>query len=384
MQFEFATAARIVFRSGVAEDLPEIVREFGTRTLLVTGRNPGRLAPLMRRFDSRGLACSVFATSGEPTLNTVREGVAKARANCDLVIGIGGGSAIDAAKAIAALTTNSGEPLDYLEVIGKGQPIKNAPLPFIAVPTTSGTGAEVTRNAVLGSPEHGVKASLRSPLLLAKVAVIDPELTFDVPAAITANTGLDTLTQLIEAYVSQRANVFTDQFCREGLARVSQSLMKAYRQGHDRASREAMSFASLLSGLALANAGLGVVHGFAAPLGGMLHDAPHGALCAAVLPHGMAVNIRALRKRGHNRAALERYKDAARILSGDSHAEPEYGAAWVSNLCARMEVPPLRAYGLEGNQLPALVEKAAKANSMKGNPIQLTGEELSEVVSLAL
>lgn len=384
MDFEFATAARILFRSGAAEDLPRIARDLGGRALIVTGKNSARLSPLTRRLESAGLACSIFSVAGEPTLEAVRNGVQKARQDCNLVIGIGGGSAIDAAKAIAALTTNSGEPLDYLEVIGKGQPIDKPPLPFIAVPTTAGSGAEVTRNAVLGSPEHGVKASLRSPLLLAKVAIIDPELTLDLPPSITANTGLDTLTQLIEPYVSLRANVFTDQFCREGLARVAQSLVKAYRQGHDRAAREAMSFASLLGGLALANSGLGVVHGFAAPLGGMLQDAPHGALCAAVLPYGMTVNIRALRKRGHNQKALERYREAARILSGDSHAEAEYGAAWVANLCARMGVPPLSAYGLEREQIPALVEKAAKANSMKSNPIQLSVDELTEVASLAL
>ena len=384
MEFDFATAGRIVFRSGAADDLPRIAREFGRRPLLVTGKNPDRLAALTRRMESGGLIFSIFSVGGEPTLDIVRKGVEQARQGCDLVIGIGGGSAIDAAKAIAALTSNSGEPLDYLEVIGKGQPLENAPLPFIAVPTTAGAGAEVTRNAVLGSPEHGVKASLRSPLLLAKIALVDPELTFDLPPVITANTGLDTLTQLIEPYVSVRANAFTDQFCRDGLARVAQSLMKAYRQGHDRAAREAMSFASLLSGLALANAGLGVVHGFAAPLGGMLHDAPHGALCAAVLPHGMTVNIRALRQRGTHNPALERYREAARILSGDSHAEAEYGAAWVANLCARMSVPPLSSYGLTREQIPGLVEKAAKANSMKGNPVQLTAEELTEVASLAL
>ncbi len=383
MQFEFATAARILFRSGAVEDLPHIAREFGTRALVVTGKNQDRVTRLTRRFQSAGLSCALFSAGGEPTLETVRKGVQQARQGCDLVIGFGGGSAIDAAKAIAVLATNSGEPLDYLEVIGKGQALENTPLPFIAVPTTAGTGAEVTRNAVLGSPEHGVKASLRTPLLLPKIALIDPELTLDLPPAITASTGLDTLTQLIEPYVSVRANVFTDQFCREGLGRVAQSLTKAYRHGHDHAARESMSFASLLSGLALANAGLGVVHGFAAPLGGMLHDAPHGALCAAILPHAMAVNIRALRQRGDNPAALERYRDAARILTGDPHAEAEYGAAWVTALCTRMDVPPLRTYGLERDHIPALVEKAARANSMKGNPVQLKAAELAEVVSLA-
>jgi len=383
MQFEFATAAHIVFRSGAADELPKIAREFGRRALVVTGRNQDRVTRLTRRFKGAGLSCALFSAAGEPTLETIRKGVQEARQGCELVIGFGGGSAIDTAKAIAALTTNSGEPLDYLEVIGRGQPLENAPLPFIAVPTTAGTGAEVTRNAVLGSPEHGIKASLRSALLLAKVALIDPELTFDLPPDITANTGLDTLTQLIEPYVSVKANVFTDQFCREGLGRVAQSLTKAYRQGHDHAARESMSFASLLSGLALANAGLGVVHGFAAPLGGMLHDAPHGGLCAAILPHAMAVNIRALRHRGNNHPALERYREAARILTGDPHAEAEYGAAWVSVLCTRMDVPPLRTYGLERDQIPALLDKAAKANSMKGNPVQLKTDELAEVASLA-
>ncbi len=384
MQFEFATAARILFRSGAAEDLPMMAHELGTRALVVTGRNQDRVTRLTRRFKSARLSCALFSVPGEPTLETIRKGVQEAQQGCDLVIGFGGGSAIDAAKAIAALTTNSGEPLDYLEVIGKGQPLENAPLPFIAVPTTAGTGAEVTRNAVLGSPEHGIKASLRSHLLLPRIALVDPELTLDLPPAITANTGLDTLTQLIEPYVSIRANVFTDQFCREGLGRVAQSLTKAYRQGHDHAARESMSFASLLSGLALANAGLGAVHGFAAPLGGMLHDAPHGALCAAILPHAMAVNIRALRQRGSSHPSLDRYREVARILTGDPHAEAEYGAAWVMALCTRMQVPPLRTYGLERNQIPALVEKAAQANSMKGNPIQLKADELAEVASLAL
>ena len=384
MQFEFATASRIVFRSGASEDLPGIVREFGRRVLVVTGKNPERLAGLIGRMESSGLSCSVFSASGEPTLGVVRQGVERARDGCEVVIGVGGGSAIDAAKAIAALTTNSGEPLDYLEVIGKGQPLGSAPLPFIAVPTTAGAGAEVTRNAVLGSPEHGVKASLRSSQLLAKVALIDPDLTFDLPPAITANTGLDTLTQLVEPFVSVRANVFTDQFCRDGLPRVAQFLRKAYRNGHDREARESMSFASLLSGLSLANAGLGVVHGFAAPLGGMLHDAPHGALCAAVLPHGMAVNIRALRQRSTDVKALERYREAAFLLSGDSDAQAEDGAAWVARLCVQLGAPALRTFGFKEDQIPELVEKAAKANSMKGNPIQLTTAELTEIAFLAL
>ena len=221
-------------------------------------------------------------------MTLVRQGVELARREqCDLVIAFGGGSAIDAGKAIAALLANGGELTDYLEVIGKGQPLRHPSVPFIAVPTTAGTGSEVTRNAVLASAEHQVKVSMRSPLMLPRLAVVDPELTLELPPAVTASTGLDALTQLIEPYVSIRANPLTDGFCLEGLRRVSRSLRRAYHAGRDITAREDMSLASLLGGLALANAGLGVVHGFAAPVGGMFH-APHGAICAALLPHGMA------------------------------------------------------------------------------------------------
>ena len=380
--FEFATAARIVFGPGKAGGLATMVREFGTRALLVTGRNTERANFLLDQLESAGIQSSVFPTAGEPTVDLVRKGSQAAR-GCKFVIGFGGGSAVDAAKAIAALAPNSGEPLDYLEVVGKGRPLENTPMPLVAVPTTAGTGAEVTRNAVLDSVEHGVKASLRSPLMLAKLALIDPLLTFDLPPHVTASTGLDTLTQLIEPYVGCRANPFTHMFCREGMQRVSTSLLRVFRDSGDREARESMSFASLLSGLALANAGLGVVHGFAAPLGGLLH-APHGALCAAVLPHGMAVNIRALEQRARENESLSRYRDVARILTGNSRAEPADGAEWADSLSEQLSIPSLGAYGLARHQIPDLVEKATHSNSMKGNPIALTKQELTEIAELSL
>ncbi len=379
MKFEFATAARIVFGRGAVAELPKLARELGSRALLVTGRNTERAAGVRSALD-----CEVFSVYGEPTVEIVRRGVEAARGGgCDLVIGLGGGSAVDAAKAIAALATNSGEPLDYMEVIGNGRALERAPMPFVAVPTTAGTGAEVTRNAVLGSPEHGVKASLRSPLMLAKAAVVDPELTLDVPRDVTAATGLDTLTQLIEPYVSVRANAMTDLFCVEGLKRAANSLERVCRDGRDMDAREAMSFAALLGGLALANAGLGVVHGFASPLGGML-EAPHGALCAAVLPHGTAVNIRALRERDAEGQALRRYGEIARILTGRSDAGPEDAAQWIAELCEKLGVSNLRRYGLDQGQIPELVEKAARASSMKANALPLTTEELTEIAERAL
>ncbi|HEX7363197.1 MAG TPA: iron-containing alcohol dehydrogenase [Bryobacteraceae bacterium] len=383
MQFEFATAARIVFGSGVAEQLPGVARKFGPRLLVVTGSSRNRFVVLLDGLREAGLEISLFSVPGEPTLENVREGAALARDSADVIVGLGGGSAIDAAKAIAALAANSGEPLDYLEVIGQGRPLENDPLPWIAVPTTAGTGAEVTRNAVLGSPEHGVKASLRSRRTLAKAALVDPDLTLGLPPEITAYTGLDAFTQLLEPLVSRRANPMTDQFCLEGLRRVRLSLLRAFRQGTDGDARASMSFASLLGGLALANAGLGVMHGFAAPLGGMLH-APHGAIIAALLPHGIEINIQALRSRAPTSDALARYHQAACLLTGDPHARAEDVTAWVAFLCGELGVLGLRALGLDPARIPELVDKAARASSMQANPIPLTREELIAIAERAL
>src|SRR5579884_808672 len=227
MRFEFATAGRIVFGRGAAAELPKVAASLGGRAMLVTGRDPERHAGLLN-----GVACATFPVSGEPTVDLIRQGAAQARAaRCNLIIAIGGGSAIDAGKAIAAIAANAGDILDYLEVVGRGAPLERPPLPFVAVPTTAGTGSEVTRNAVLAAPEHGVKASLRSPMMLARVAIVDPELTIGLPPDITAHTGLDALTQLIEPFVSVRANPLTDGFCCEGLHRIASGLLRAYRNG---------------------------------------------------------------------------------------------------------------------------------------------------------
>ena len=296
---------------------------------------------------------------------------------------MGGGSVIDAGKAIAALLTNPGEVMDYLEVVGKGNALQNPAAPFIAVPTTAGTGTEVTRNAVLGVPARQVKVSLRSPLLLPRLAVVDPELTLGLPPAITARTGLDALTQLIEAYVSIRANPVTDGFCVQGIPLAARSLRRAFHHGHDPEARRDMSLAALFSGLALANAGLGVVHGFAAPLGGRF-PAPHGAICAAILPYGMEINLRALRARAPQSAALGRYQEVARMLTGRPDATAEDGIAWTREICQELEIPPLKAYGIGEQDVPALIAEAAKASSMKGNPLALTPEELGEVLTRAI
>jgi alcohol dehydrogenase class IV len=379
MRFEFATATRIIFGEGIAATLPDLARTFGTRPFVVTGGSRERTAALVS-----ALSAETFAVSGEPTVGLVREGARRAQdAACDVVISIGGGSAIDAGKAIAIIATNGGEPLEFLEVVGKGRAIEMPPLPFIAVPTTAGTGSEVTRNAVLGSTEHGVKASLRSPLMLPRVAVVDPELTYGLPPEVTAFTGLDALTQLIEPYVSVRANPLVDAICVAGIERIAGALRRAYHNGADRDARRDMALASLFGGLALANAGLGVVHGFAAPLGGQW-QAPHGALCAALLPHGMAANVAGLLARAPQHPALERYSAIARLLTGRSDASVEDGINWVRVLCAELNIPALGAWGVTEADLPGVAEKAAKASSMQANPLPLTEEELIAVVRAAL
>lgn len=379
MHFEFATATRILFGEGTAATLPDLTRTFGARPLVVTGASAERTAALVS-----ALSCVSFTVPGEPTVELIREGARLAQdAGCDLVISIGGGSAIDAGKAIAAVATNGGEPLEFLEVVGKGRAIANAPLPFIAAPTTAGTGSEVTRNAVLGSAQHGVKASLRSPLMLPRVALVDPELTYQLPPAVTASTGLDALTQLIEPYVSARASPVTDALCVEGMRGAAGALRRAYKDGADREARRDMALASLLGGLALANAGLGVVHGFAAPLGGSW-KAPHGALCAALLPHGMAANIAAMRARAPEHPALDRYEAIARLLTGRNEARAEDAVDWVRALCIELNIPALREWGITEADLPGVVDKATHASSMKANPLPLTGDELLAVVSAAL
>jgi alcohol dehydrogenase class IV len=382
MGFEFATASRILFGIGKVREAPAAATALGRRALVVTGASGDRIAPLLAGLQAASVGCLPLGIAGEPTIDQIRRGVEFARTeHCDLVIAFGGGSALDAGKALAVLLANPGDPLDYLEVIGHGRPL-GASAPCIAIPTTAGTGSEVTRNAVLGSPEHRVKASLRSASMLPRLAVVDPELTFGLPRPLTASTGLDALTQLIEPYVSARSNPMTDLFCVEGMRSAATALPKAWESG-DRQARIAMSWAALLGGLALANAGLGAVHGFAAPIGGMF-PAPHGAACAAVLPHAMEVNVSALRRRDPDSAALGRYEEAARLLTGHPHAGAEDGVRWVAQLCRRLEIPPLASYGMQEKDLPALVQKAAQTNSMKGNPITLTSDELHEIARRAL
>lgn len=385
MRFEFATAARILFGAGTLTETAAAASETGTRVLLVVGKSARRAGRLIDNLTGSGLPVKLFHVEGEPTVETALAGVEAARrVGCDLVIGLGGGSALDAGKAIAALLTNPGEPLDYLEVVGRGRPLVQPPAPYIAIPTTAGTGAEVTRNAVLAVPEKRVKVSLRSPLMLPRLAIIDPELTYGLPPNITASTGLDALTQLIEPFLSNAANPLTDSICREGIRRAARSLRKACQNGADPQAREEMCLASLFGGLALANAKLGAVHGFAGPLGGMFPAAPHGALCARLLPFVFETNLAALQERAPDSPTLARFDEVARLLTGKPKARAADGIRWLKQIVETLQIPALKKYGIQESDFPVIIAQAQKASSMKGNPIELSESELGNILAQAL
>ena len=383
MRFEFATATQIVFGAGTRAEVGKLVRPWGRRALIVTGQSTARAEPLRETLRAAGVTAECFPVAGEPAVAEIQRGVARAREfGAEMLLGFGGGGAIDAAKAIAGLLTNPGDPLDYLEVVGAGKPLTCPALPWMAIPTTAGTGAEVTRNAVLSVPERNVKVSLRSPHLLARIALVDPELTLDLPPSLTASTGFDALTQLLEAYVCSRTNPMTDALCAAGLPRVAGALPRAFRDGHDLAARTDMALASLWSGIALANAGLGAVHGFAGAIGGRF-SAPHGAVCAALLAPVMAANLRALRARAPQHPSLARYADVARWLTGRAEATADDGVVWVAAQHAAMALPKLAALGVAAADFPEVVAQAQQASSMKANPVVLTADELAAVLAAA-
>jgi alcohol dehydrogenase class IV len=383
MTFEFATAGRILFGRGTSRQVPDLARGLGRRALVVLGGSGRGREALTGGLSDAGVSSVVVKVGGEPTTHLVDEAARLARAGgCDLVIAQGGGSVIDAGKAVAVILTNPGDVLDYLELVGGGKPLLNPGVPFVAVPTTAGTGAEVTRNAVLDVPERRVKASLRGHHLLARLAVVDPELTLSLPPAVTAYTGMDALTQLIEPFVGNAASPLTDGVCREGLARAARSLAAAYRDGSDLAARENMALAALCGGIALANARLGAVHGFAGVLGGATGQA-HGALCARLLPFVMEANVRAAEERG-DPAITRRYTEVARTLTGDPGADARDGVSWVRRLCDALQIPPLREAGLTAADCGGLVPLARRASSMRGNPVELSDEELCGVLEAAI
>ncbi len=406
MRFEFSTARRIVFGAGVTEQIPSLAAGYGERVFLLLGGTADRMSHVLEALAARDLATTIFNVGGEPTTETAQAAVTAAReAETDVVVAIGGGSVMDTGKVVAAMLANEGELSDYLEIVGKGRPLREQSAPMIAVPTTAGSGAEVTYNAVLSVPQQQVKVSMRSPLMLPRWAIVDPLLTHSMPPALTASTGLDALTQLIEAFVSNKANPLTDGICREGIQRAARSLRRAFEDGGNTEARMDMSLASLFSGMALANAKLGAVHGFAGPLGGIT-NAPHGAICGRLLPCVMQANVLALQNRraedsenpggdaqgdrNHDapqlgtQAALARFDEIARLLTGKDTANASDAVSWIGDLCTALGLPGLRRYGLSTVDFPLIVEKTQKASSMQGNPVELSEEELTAILDWAI
>jgi len=379
-RFEFATAKWIIFGEGSANKIPDNALNLGSKPLIVTGKNQNRCKFLLDDFTKKKIKFEIFSVNGEPTTQVVTECLNLAKRNkTDVIIGIGGGSAIDAGKAVSALITNGGDLFDYLEVIGRDKPIKNPTIPFIAVPTTAGTGTEVTKNAVIKSNEHSIKVSLRSPFMLPDIAILDPVLTYSMPREVTASTGLDAFTQVIEPYVSIKANMLTDSICKEGIKRISRSLLKAFNNPNNKKAREDMCIGSLFGGIALANAKLGAVHGFAGPMGGMI-GAPHGVVCGIILPYVIKANIKALQERKPSSEVFKKYEKVAKIVTKNEKAKPKDLIQWTDELYEKLNMPHLSEVDLKEGQIEELVGKAKISNSMKGNPIVLTDKELRGIV----
>jgi alcohol dehydrogenase class IV len=383
LSFELTSPTRIIFGNGALEKVPGLVADLGDNALIVTGSGKRFSHQLCLQLKEKGIETRNFVVCSEPTTDDISEAVQLSRKHeCNVVIGLGGGSAIDAAKAIAAMATNQGDLTNYLEVIGKNQPLTVPPLPCIAIPTTAGTGSEVTKNAVLKSVSHSVKVSLRSEMMYPKIAVIDPQLSMQMSPELTAFTGIDALTHLLETFVSASSNPYLDMICKDGLTKISGFLERAFLNGNEIEARENMAFAAMLGGVALANGKLGAVHGFAGPLGGMF-PASHGAICACLLPAVMKVNIETLKNQGNNEK-LERFRNLAMILTGNEKAVPEDGTRWVETLVKKLSVPSLSAFNVTLESFSILTEKAKNASSMKGNPVLLNDRQLLEILDLSL
>lgn len=385
MNFEFATATRIVFGPGAVKNVAQAAGCKGKKVLLASGATDEiqeKLVDLLRAAECQVV---VFSVIQEPELKGISNGVQVARdEGCELVIGLGGGSALDTGKAIAGLAGNPGDILDYLEVVGRGQPLKTHGLPFVSIPTTAGTGSEVTSNAVISvplpdSPETKVKVSLRSPMMLARLAIVDPELTYLLPRNITASTGMDALTQVIEPYVSNKSNPITDALCLEGIQRATRSIRQVCQSGIHEDARQDMSIVSLFGGLALANAKLGAVHGFAGVIGGR-YSAPHGVICARLLPVCTRSNIQALKSRQPDHVALERYGVIARLVTNNSAASLIDLVNWLDTLVEDLEIPRFSQLGMIPEDIDDVVEQSAKSSSMQGNPIKLDYSELKDIL----
>lgn len=383
MKFELNLPQRVIFETGSRSQIKNYIKTFGNRALVIHSKSHPLIPEIIQELKGADLDIVSLEVSGEPSINTISEIFSQIlNLNFDCVIGIGGGSVIDTAKAVSALIENPGPITDYLEVVGHNLPLTNPPVPYIAVPTTAGTGSEVTKNAVLNVVEMKMKVSLRSIMMIPRMAIIDPELTYSMPPEVTASTGMDAIIQLIEPFISIKANPFTDAICREGLKTAAKSIRNAFFDPLKQESRIGMSYASLSGGIALANSGLGAVHGFAGVIGGM-YPAPHGKICAALLAGVIQVNINALAERQPENPIREKFRELAVILMSQMGAKESDLVEWVRAICVELGIRSLSSLGIKSREFSVICEKATVSSSMKGNPIILTQDELHEILEIS-
>jgi alcohol dehydrogenase class IV len=392
MKFEFLPTPRIFFGSHKFQDIGFFVQEFGSRLFIVASesvleKNPEIKSSLNITASELDYENSTYFIKGEPTIETIDSGVEQAKEfKADVILGLGGGSVLDSSKAIAGLVTNGGSARDYMEVIGKGASISKPPLPIIVVPTTAGTGSEVTKNAVIFAKKEKFKASIRSPLLIPRIAIIDSNLMLSLPSDVTATCGMDALTQLIEAYTSNKAQELTDSLALLGIKKALKSLLIAYQSQHSYEAREDMALAALLSGICLANVGLGAVHGFASPMGGL--NIPHGVICSALLAPTIEANIKQLTVKTPKSSILVKYSNIGKLISGQSSStqaeDHKELIGYLKRLTQDLKIPSLSKYGVTESNIPDIVEKAKKASSMRYNPITLDDTALTSILEQAI
>jgi alcohol dehydrogenase class IV len=383
--FQFTRLPLIIFGNGKVSELPGLIKRYGKRALLVTGKTSFEKTSAAIRFfetaKTEGFDLNVLSIKGEPSDRIIDEASSVYRNDPpDIVVAIGGGSAIDAGKAISAMIPVQGKIKDFLEGVGHKDHPGNK-IPLIAVPTTSGTGSEATKNAVISRVgKEGFKKSLRHDNFVPDIALVDPELTLSCPQSITAASGMDCFTQLIEAYLSLKSNEYTDALAFEGLKAVKSYLIRTYRDGKDIEARSGMSFAALTSGICLANAGLGVVHGFASSVGG-LYDIPHGIVCGTLMAVSNELTVKRLREIPGSVTAMKKYVLLAKLflddpggLNGDQMIDGfiEY----LHNLTEELQLPGLKTAGISENDLLEI----AAATECKNNPVKLTTSDLSEIL----
>lgn len=387
IKFDFFTAPEIIFGNGRSADIPELCKKSGNKVLLIKGSQSlaksGVLQNILDKLNRKALSVAIQTVASEPETELIDQITSDARRfKPDVIVAIGGGSVLDAGKAVSGLTTNGGLITEYLEGVGTGRKIEKSSVPFIAVPTTSGTGTEVTKNAVISSQKQKFKKSIRHPYLIPDIALIDPVLTHSQPPSVTASCGMDALTQLIEPYFSLKSNPFIDAICIKGVGLVADSLLRAFNDANDAEAREKMSLASLMGGIALANAGLGAVHGLASPLGAYF-PIPHGTACAATLPASLETNFNAIVERAHDKKLIGKYADIARMLTGSSEKDETFavreGIKWLKDLKTQLKIPSLRKAGIKESDIPFIVENS-RGSSMKTNPVELTDEEIKQIL----